>query len=266
MKRKSILKVIIVVICYLLIININLLRFKIEFLSSLDWNIQRPIVLILETLSCLVISFALVKSFKVSKSVFDILGLSKGIGKGLLLAFLFTLPMLIGFSIVGSFREMTFKLLLAVLYNSIMAGFIEELIFRAFPIGFFHRVLKIGFLPVILITSILFGLGHIGQGNGNLINILGVLAITFGGGLIFGWLFIEWDYNIWIPAGVHTFMNMYWTIFDMNITNNAAGNLWSNVFRGVSVVIIIGATLWKIKRDGSNLKGKWLVVKASDNL
>jgi len=260
MKQRKVLNIIIILILYLGIININIIRFKINLLSSLNYYIQRPIILSLETIITLLISFFLIKFLKSKRKVFDILGLSKKIAKGWFIAFLFTLPMLIGFLFVAPLQGFTQKSLLMILYNAILAGFVEELIFRAFPIAFLHRILKVGFLPTILITSFLFAFMHIGQGNGDISEIINVLLITFIGSFVFGWVFIEWDYNLWIPIGLHTFMNMYWMAFDLN-SPNVVGSYWANLFRGISILLIISITLWRVRKNGSNLKRKWILIK-----
>lgn len=56
-----------------------------------------------------------------------------------------------------------------------------------------------------------------------LIQSLGIFAITFLGGILFAWIFAEWDYNIWIPISLHLFMNLAALMF--TATENALGGI-----------------------------------------
>jgi len=61
-------------------------------------------------------------------------------------------------------------------------------------------------------------------------------------------MYIEWDNNIWVPAGLHILMNGYFAIFDV-----AEGTLgsWSFFFiRAVVVLISIWLTLRHVKARG----------------
>jgi uncharacterized protein len=124
--------------------------------------------------------------------------------------------------------------------------------------GFLFRILRIGFFPAIIVVSILFALGHIYQGE-DLNSILGVTLITFIGSLIFGWLYIEWNNNLWVPIGTHILMNFYWSVFDIEATN-AIGGWGANIFRFITVVLVLLLTIRKINKEGSKLKGKWIAL------
>lgn len=186
------------------------------------------------------------------RAVWKQLGLTGKLTEGLLWGFLFTLPMLIGYAITGSLNtEMT---LMAAISGSLLPAFFEELFFRGFVFGqLFYRV-KWGFIPAAGINAIIFGLGHIWQGN-SLGESLGVFAVTFMGAAWFAWLYVEWKGNLWVPITLHLLMNFYWGLFDVD--ENALGGVWANVFRGMVIAISIYVTIRRNKP--LSITGKHLI-------
>lgn len=56
-------------------------------------------------------------------------------------------------------------------------------------------------------------------------------------------MYVEWNFNIWIPVGLHILMNGAWHIFIMEGTEVAAGGLISNMARIVSMALAIAVTV-----------------------
>ncbi|MGQ9620357.1 MAG: CPBP family glutamic-type intramembrane protease [Bacteroidales bacterium] len=71
--------------------------------------------------------------------------------------------------------------------------------------------------------------------------LIGVFLTTFSGAIFFAWLYIEWSNNLWIPVFLHTFMNLSWEIF--KVSENAPGNIKSNIFRSLTIAIAIIVTI-----------------------
>lgn len=183
--------------------------------------------------------------------IFSTLGLNTSISKGFIWAFLFSIPMFLGaafcFDFHGSFSWDNF------IAKTFLAGFFEELFYRGFLFGLLFRYTRFGFLSAMLLSSIPFGLGHLWQGN-DFISSSGIFGITFLGGLLFCWLFVEWKFNLWICIFLHAFMNAIWYLFQMD--DSAAGGLNANVIRALTIAAAIGVTLY-VKRS----RGEVLVVK-----
>lgn len=229
---------------------------NIEGYSEINQWIKYAIRYTIQIGLCLAFTLIILQFIKAYSNTFETLGLKKNIGSGLFKSFIFTLPMLLGYLIIAPVnKEVAF---LDILFWSFISAFAEELLFRGFLFGLLFRVLRIGFFPSIITVSILFAIGHIYQGN-DLNSILGVISITFIGSLIFGWLYIEWDSNLWVPIGTHILMNLYWSIFDIEATN-AIGGWGANIFRFMTVVLIIVLTIRKINKEGSKLKGKLIAL------
>ena len=177
------------------------------------------------------------------------LGLNRPVLRAMLIALLLTLPMFIGYAIVYQWNtEISIdKILLGV----VCAAFFEELYFRGFLFGQIFRYSRIGFIPAVLIGAVLFAIVHLYQSQ-ELSTSIGVFAITFMGGILFAWLYAEWDYNLWVPIFLHAFMNLSWMMFD--VADNALGDLYANIFRNVTIALSIILTIVYKRRKGLALE------------
>ena len=180
--------------------------------------------------------------------VFNNLGISKNILRGLILAIIFALPMFIGGLIFYKFNtEIIIPKLIA---GTIFAGFFEELYFRGFLFGQIFRSTNLGFIPSIIIGAIVFACAHLYQSQ-NFSIMTGIFITTFLGAIFFAWLFVEWDYNLWVPVFLHTLMNLSWNLF--NVSDNALGNINSNIFRGLTIAAAIILTILYKRKHGQKL-------------
>ncbi|WP_341907471.1 CPBP family intramembrane glutamic endopeptidase [Fluviicola taffensis] len=172
------------------------------------------------------------------------LGLNRSILKGVLFPLICTLPMFIGFAVCFQFNgSLTLN---EILITGAAAAFFEEFIFRGFLFGQLFRYTKLGFIPSILLGAILFAAMHLYQSN-DLPTLIGVFSTTFMGAVLFAWLFVEWNYNLWISIFLHFFMNLAWMIFA--VSTNAFGGVYANVFRILTIALAIILTiLYKRKR------------------
>jgi membrane protease YdiL (CAAX protease family) len=196
----------------------------------------------------LIPAIAVLVIFHGPKKVPAELGLSNNFLQGLLYAFLFTLPMLIGYCWMGHYN--TNHSLVKNIVFAFKDGFREEIFYRAFLFGQLFRQAKWGFLPAVVINGLIFGFSHLYQAH-SLSESIGIFAITFAGAIWFAWLFIEWNENIWLPVLMHFFMNFYWDVFSTEQT--ALGGLMLNVPRIVTIALSVYVTI-KISRGKGGLK------------
>jgi membrane protease YdiL (CAAX protease family) len=181
--------------------------------------------------------------------IFESLGLNKSITKGSLFSLICTLPMLIGYSIVFELNsEITWN---EILRGAIIAAFVEELYFRGILFGQIYRFTKIGFIPSILYGAIIFASLHLHQSQ-DLLTLIGIFASTFLGAILFAWAYIEWKNNLWVPIFLHLFMNLFWMLFSAG--ENALGGVYSNIFRILTIVLIIFLTIIYKKKKGQKLE------------
>ncbi len=183
------------------------------------------------------------------KNWLESLGLNRPIVKAFFFSLLCTSPMLIGFAALSSVNpKFTLNIFLV---NVIAAAFFEELYFRGFLFGQLFRYTKLGFIPSVLLGALLFAFVHLYQSSDPL-TLAGIFAVTLLGAILFAWVYAEWNYNIWVPVFLHLLMNLFWDIFSGG--DNALGGLTANIFRTLSLILIISLTIIYKKRKGEPLE------------
>lgn len=185
------------------------------------------------------------------------LGLGKGLVRGFLFALVTVLPMLMGSAWAGRFTYPESWLLF--LRSTVFAGFMEELLYRGFLFGLLFRKTQWGFIPAALVGALFFGMGHLYQGS-TLAESAGIFLITALGAGWFAWLYVEWDNNLWVPIFLHILMNLSWTLFD--VSENALGGGYANVFRALTIALTIILTIRYHKKQGLAITRKNLWVNA----
>ena len=96
-----------------------------------------------------------------------------------------------------------------IFYACIMAPLWEELAFRVIPISIAKKFGEQFIIPVVLLSTLLFGWGH-GNGTNSLL-IQGV------GGLILSIVYIKTNYNYWCAVALHAAWNTWVIFFPPNI-------------------------------------------------
>jgi uncharacterized protein len=132
-----------------------------------------------------------------------------------------------------------------LLWQGLAGPFAEELIYRGLAIGLLTTLCGWRWLPACLAPALLFGLAHLGQG-ADPASIAGIALITAAGGLLFGWLWVRWDGNLWPPVLLHAGMNSLWLLYGLG--ENAIGGLPGNVLRAGIVVAAVGLTWLYVRR------------------
>lgn len=178
-----------------------------------------------------------------SRDIFKYLGLKANVLKAIAVSLSFALPMFLGgFFTNGIAEDLKFTQLIA---GTLFAGFFEELYFRGYLFGQLFQKIRLGFIPSIVLCSLIFAAGHLYQSQEPSI-LLGVFLTTFMGSVLFAWLYAEWKFNLWVPIFLHTFMNLAWALFDMG--ENALGSSNANFYRILTIGFAIIATIiYKIK-------------------
>jgi membrane protease YdiL (CAAX protease family) len=175
-------------------------------------------------------------------------GLETNAMEALKTAFVFCLPMLIGYAFLADFKwSLGWQGFLA---GCLGAAVFEELIYRGFVFGQLFRFAGWGFLAAGLLNALVFGSAHLYQA-GDWMSAAGIFAVTALGGLWFAWLYIEWDNNLWMPMAMHFFMNLWWTAFDAG--PSAGGGAAANLFRAATIAISIIWTIRMKRKRGQSL-------------
>jgi membrane protease YdiL (CAAX protease family) len=192
-------------------------------------------------------------------NILKTLGLHKGIVIGLVFALITVSPMFISSAVMGRIDENLDTFLL--LRSTLFAGFAEEWLFRGFLFGILFRKLGWGFIPASLTGAVFFGLGHIYQGT-SLPETAGIFLITAMGAAWFAWLYVEWNNNLWVPVFLHVLMNLSWALFD--VSPNALGGWYSNLFRVITIALTIIITIRYHKKTGLKINRSNLMVNTNN--
>lgn len=181
---------------------------------------------------------------------FKYLGLKKDFLKGLMYAFVFSLPMFIGYGYRAGF--VTNLSLSDIHMNMVMAGFFEELLFRGFLFGLLFYYAGWGFLPAVLLPSIFFGLAHLYQAE-NFSDSIGIFIFTSLASAGFALFYVSWK-SLWMVIFLHGFMDLAWDMFA--IETNVTGDLYANIFRFSTLGLAIFFSAKRMKMHNP-LKGNW---------
>ncbi|WP_340064764.1 CPBP family intramembrane glutamic endopeptidase [Ascidiimonas aurantiaca] len=171
------------------------------------------------------------------------MGLDGPFIRALLFSLLCTAPMLIGYATVFTFNDQV--TLNKIITGAVAAAFFEELYFRGILFGQIYRFTKIGFIPSIIFGALLFAFGHLYQSQDPQ-TLIGIFLTTFLGAILFAWVYVEWQYNLWVPVFLHLFMNLFWMLFSAG--DNAFGGTYANIFRVLTIALIIILTIMYKKR------------------
>jgi membrane protease YdiL (CAAX protease family) len=192
------------------------------------------------------------------KNIFKELGMTNGFLKGFVFALITVSPMLIGSAVSGHIYQDLKPA--ALMRGTLVAGLLEEVFFRGFLFGILFRKLKWGFVPASVLGAVIFGIGHLYQGD-NLTELIGIFLVTAMGAVWFAWLYIEWNNNLWVPVFLHVLMNLSWALFD--VSDNALGGLGSNVFRGITIALTVIITIRYHKKRGLKIHRRNLIISES---
>lgn len=166
------------------------------------------------------------------------LGLNGNPLRALGLATVFTAPMFLGYGSLSGFN--TSLEMKGFWFGCVFAGFFEELYYRGFFFGMLHRKTRLGFLTALILSAIIFASLHLYQSS-ELGVMVGVFLTTFMGAGLFAWLYVEWEYDLWVPIALHFMMNLSWGLF--NMADNALGGIEANIFRAATITLAIVLTI-----------------------
>jgi len=203
----------------------------------------------------LVPAFATILIFGRAK-LLQLWGFDKTPWRGLGFALLCTLPLPLVYIFAYPISDLS-TLPVRYLNSALLPGIAEEVLFRCFLFGLLFRLANWGFLPAALLGALIFGSGHLYQGYA-ILDSLGVFGITAFAALWWAWIYVECDYNPWVPIGFHVFMNGWFVIF--TVSETALLPLAGEIARASVVVISIVATLAMKRRQGGRtiVGGLWI--------
>jgi membrane protease YdiL (CAAX protease family) len=169
------------------------------------------------------------------------LGLSAPVLPAIALALIASSPMLIGFMIT---RSLTPHIeLRPLLFLTILSPFVEEIEFRGFGVRQLQRGTGWPFWVVVWPSALLFGYGHVEQGE-SLQEMAGLFFLTAAGGVTFAWLVYRWQ-NLWVAVALHICMNLWWELF--SVAKSAIGGWLPFMLQNLTMLLAIFITLYRTR-------------------
>jgi len=172
------------------------------------------------------------------------LGLIAPFHVAMLFTFIATLPMLVFPAVFG---EMASDLsVVDLLFYAGVWPLGEEILYRGYAFRQLHRRAGWNLWLAAVVTGVVFGAAHLlneslrGQ---PAVDQLGTVALIGVGGILYAWLFARWEDNLWVPFGMHMFMNLWWNVF--GLSDSALGDRTVNALRLATVVLAIALTIFR---------------------
>lgn len=198
------------------------------------WMHERGVDTQLRTLDAplvmLVASFAAARIMAGRGRAATALGLCGSIAQGLRFGLVAAVPMAVAAAISGNAVSVDWSLL----RGAVVMPFAEEVLFR----GVFVLVpVALGgtrFWPAAILAGLLFGSLHV-PSNDSLAGDAAVFAVTAAGGIWYAWLCRAFSWSLWPTIVLHAAMNASWLVF--GVSDDAAGPLWPNVGRGLTIAL-----------------------------
>ncbi len=165
------------------------------------------------------------------------LGLSAPVFLAIAFALVASSPMLIGFAIT---RSLTPHIeILPLLFLTVLSPLVEEIEFRGFGVRQLQRGTGWPFWVAVWPSALLFGLGHVEQGQ-SLQEMAGLFFLTGAGGVTFAWLVYRWQ-NLWVAVALHICMNLWWELF--SVAKTAIGGWFPFALQNLTMLLAIFVTL-----------------------
>lgn len=129
----------------------------------------------------------------------------------------------------------------SVFSNSILSPIYEEIVFRALFFGALVGLLRWKFWQVVVLNALAFSFGHLYQAH-DLISTIFTVLITSVACVWWGWMYVRWKYNLWLPLFLHVLMNFAFDLFMVG-SGTAAGGVATYVGRLLVIAISVWITL-----------------------
>ena len=174
------------------------------------------------------------------------LGLAASPLPALVFALVASSPMLIGFALTRGVTPHMGPI--SLLFLTVLSPIVEEIEFRGLGVRNLQRGTGWPFWAMVWPQALLFGWGHVEQGQ-SFADMVGLMLLTGSGAVVFGWLVYRWQ-SLWFPIVLHVCMNLWWEVF--GVSKTASGGWFPFVVQTGSILFAVGITLyWSKAQDDS---------------
>jgi len=176
------------------------------------------------------------------KNINHELGLADSPLPALFFALAASSPMLIGFALTRSLTPHMAPL--TIFFLTVLSPLAEEIECRGLGVRVLQRGTGWPFWILVWPQALLFGLGHIEQGQ-SFLEKIELMLLTGLGAVVFAWLVYRWQ-SLWFPIAFHICVNLWWELF--SVARSALGGWFPFALQSASIVLAILITLYWTKR------------------
>jgi membrane protease YdiL (CAAX protease family) len=137
----------------------------------------------------------------------------------------------------------------------------EELLFRGYLFGQLYRRAGWPFWAAALVNAVPFVAGHFDQLSGKgwefVVSVAEVLLLVGVSALFAAWVYVRWEYNLWVLIFIHALLNFYSTTFAMSETS---GFSWvDNVAWLMTLILVV------LEQSTETAFRSWLIFAITNN-
>jgi len=176
------------------------------------------------------------------------LGLAPSPLPALVFALVASSPMLIGFALTRGVTPHMEPV--SLVFLTVLSPIAEEIEFRGLGARNLQRGTGWPFWLIVWPQALLFGWGHVEQGQ-NLADMVGLMLLTGSGAVVFAWLVYRWQ-SLWFPIALHACMNLWWEVF--GVAKTALGGWFPFVLQIGSILLAVGITLYWTTAQNESLR------------
>jgi len=166
------------------------------------------------------------------------LGIVPRVTQGLAFGIGASVPMFIGFALTTPLAVPPVSM--GTAYLAGLSPLAEEVLYRGFACGLLYTRAGMPAWAALGLQAIIFGWGHVEQG-ASFREGLGLFLLLTSGGFFYGWFFLRWTRNIWVPFTLHACMNLSWEVFHVGET--ALGGWYAFTLQSATMVLGIMFTI-----------------------
>ena len=173
------------------------------------------------------------------------LGLLESMRLAVLFALAVTLPnLLLRIAVAGAKPQINAAF---VLMSAVASPMSEELLFRGYLFGQLYRRAGWPFWAAALVNAVPFIAGHFYQLSGKgwefVVSVAEVLLLVGVSALFAAWVYVRWEYNLWVLIFIHALLNFYSTTFAISETS---GFSWvDNVAWLMTLILVVLGTIYR---------------------
>ncbi len=188
------------------------------------------------------VAFAILVLIDRRASVFDEIGLDRSPVRGVLAGLVMAAPLAATLWLGGARAPIEQPLHLVRV--ALAGALADEILFRGLALRLLMRRARWGAPAAIGATALAAILARVAATAGSASALDVAQAAGLGGATAawFGWLFVAWDDDLWVPLALHFGLNLSWSLFEGAVVT-VAGSPVSHVGRLASFVVSIALTL-----------------------